>query len=482
MLFFRSILQSYTHIDWLESELTRRWLIHNDDGTLRGPWDAGQIRKALRKGLIDPFVTVSEEGSKQKQELIEIDAIFDTSDDASEQTEASQAPAQATKVVQTPPKAAQAPTKVAQTPTKVAQAPTKVVQTPPKAAQAPTKVIQTPPKVVQTPPKVAQAAPAPKVQAPPPENEDEASFLGLADPSVDAASTTKDSKERRAKVKKFYLIDEKNGKSNMLSAQEISHLYSTKKINNQYRVGKANAKGEISVGKFVKTYKQLSKKGKADKGKRKKSPKTATMAQKSVPYSSGVSLGQNQQQIVILGLLVLLLVVGGVFYFMIRGDIEFFKFQSSDPVEHHELKPRRAIKPQPKPKNDKKDVNLLDAYNMRKNTKPKPRKQKSSISFNPFGSSIPDGVDEDALINEISALKKHNNKLVTLGPLSFQVSELDECEIKCSINMRDDSDREILVIFFKQAYISELEGKSSQVYVEGTVREQGASIYLSKVF
>ncbi|MFK7822831.1 MAG: hypothetical protein AB8G05_01640 [Oligoflexales bacterium] len=398
--------------------MARKWLIHNDDGTLRGPWDAGQIRKALRKGLIDPFVTVSEEGSQQKQELIEIDAIFDTADEVSEKSEPRQAPGQVTKVV--------------------------------------------------------------AVQAPPPELAEDASFLGLADPSVEAL-TPKDNKERRNKVKKFFLIDEKNGKSNMLSAQEITHLYTSKKINNQYRVGKANAKGEISVAKFVKTYKQLSKKSKGDKNKRKKSPKTRTMPQQSTAYASGMSFGQNQQQIIILGLCFLLLVACGVLYLMIRGDIEFFKFQSSDPVEHHELKPRRAIKP--KTKEDKKDVNLLDAHNIRKNTNnSKPRRQKQSISLNPFRSSVPKGVSEDSLVREISALKKYDNQLVTVGPLSFKLSDLDECRIKCSIAMRDKSNREMLVIFFKDAYISELTGKGSQVYVQGTVREQGASLYLSQVF
>ena len=397
--------------------MARKWLIHNDDGTIRGPWDATQIRKALRKGLIDPFVTVSEQGSRKKQELIEIDAIFDT-EEATEQTDQSEFP-------------------------------------PPLPGQV-TKI----------------------VQAPAHEYDEDASYLGLADPSVEALTAIKESRERRSKVKKFYLIDDKNGKSNMLSAQEITHLYVSKKINNQYKVGKANAKGEISIAKFVKTYKQLSKKGKGDKGK-KKAQKTATVPQKAIPYVSGISIGPSQQQIIILTLCILLLLASGSLYLLIRGDLEVFSFQSSDSPEEIEIRPRTQAKPLPK--DDKQGVNLLDAYNMKKNSNSRSRRQKPA-SRSAARSSLPKGVSEDSLIREISVLRNYDNQLVTLGPLSFSTSKLDGCKIKCSIPMRDKSNREILVIFFKDAYISELTGKGSQVFIQGTVREQGANLYLSQVF
>ena len=400
--------------------MARKWLIHNDDGTLRGPWDASQIRKALRKGLIDPFVTVSEEGSKQKQELIEIDAIFDTVEDQPEQTEQSEYP-------------------------------------PPLPGQV-TKVVQS-------------AAP---------EHNDDASYLGLADPSVEALTATKENKERRSKVKKFYLIDDKNGKSNMLSAQEITHLYLSKKINNQYRVGKANAKGEISIAKFVKTYKQFSKKGKGDKGSRKKHPKTATIPQRSLPYVSGMSLGQSQQQIIILSLCILLVIASGSLFLLTRGAFDF-GFTTNNQVEEIEIRPNRPSKPQDR--EDKQGVNLLDANNIRKNSSGSRSRRQRSAPSSSSRNALPKGVSEESLIREISVLKYKDNELVTVGPLSFSRRKLDECQIKCSISMRDKSNREILVIFFKEPYIVQLEAsKGSQVFIQGTVREQGATLYLSQVF
>lgn len=416
MLFCRSSPETGVKVHELESSLAKKWLIHNDDGTLRGPWDASQIRKALRKGLIDPFVTVSEEGSGKKQELIEIDAIFETVEEQdrtvrSNRPEFPSPPGEVTKVVQQVPR----------------------------------------------------------------HQYEEASYLGLADPSVEI----KDNKERRSKVKKFYLIDDKNGKSNMLSAQEITHLYTSKKINNQYRVGKANAKGEISIAKFVKTYKQFSKKSKNDKGYKKKAYKTATVPQKSLSYISGISFGHNQQHMLIIGLCLLLVIAGGTLFFVSRGDFELFKNETTAPIDAIEIKPNRPIKPQAN--ENKPGVNLLDAYNIKKNAnKNRIRRQKPAPP--PPIRSLPKGVSEGSLIRELSVLANYDNQLVTVGPLSFQPSQLDACKIKCSLIMRDKSKREILVIFFKDAYISELTGKGSEVYVQGTVREQGANLYLSQVF
>ena len=55
--------------------MAKRWFIHKDDKPT-GPYAAAEIRQLLRDGAVDPFDLVSVEGSPVKQELVEVDEIF----------------------------------------------------------------------------------------------------------------------------------------------------------------------------------------------------------------------------------------------------------------------------------------------------------------------------------------------------------------------------------------------------------------------
>lgn len=52
-----------------------RWVIHQGSETL-GPWTAAEVRQSLRDGRVNPFDLVALEGSQVKHELIGVDAIF----------------------------------------------------------------------------------------------------------------------------------------------------------------------------------------------------------------------------------------------------------------------------------------------------------------------------------------------------------------------------------------------------------------------
>ena len=62
-------------LTWKGFLVSERWLIHKG-GAVLGPYEAREVRDALRSGAIDPFDKVSREGSSVRRDLVDVDELF----------------------------------------------------------------------------------------------------------------------------------------------------------------------------------------------------------------------------------------------------------------------------------------------------------------------------------------------------------------------------------------------------------------------
>lgn len=67
---------------------------------------------------------------------------------------------------------------------------------------------------------------------------------------------------------------------------------------------------------------------------------------------------------------------------------------------------------------------------------------------------------------------------VTLGPLRFNPALLDQCGLKCKLPTQDASGRTITLVFFKEAFLSEMIAKGGRVTVSGRLNREGGGFSL----
>lgn len=78
-------------------------------------------------------------------------------------------------------------------------------------------------------------------------------------------------------------------------------------------------------------------------------------------------------------------------------------------------------------------------------------------------------------------LPSKNLKTVTLGPLKYSLSSLNRCGMKCSLTMKDDTGRTIVVEFFTAQYKGVFNAKRGTATVTGLVKDFGKSLILQGV-
>jgi hypothetical protein len=77
-----------------------------------------------------------------------------------------------------------------------------------------------------------------------------------------------------------------------------------------------------------------------------------------------------------------------------------------------------------------------------------------------------------------STLSKDNT--ITLGPLSFSKTDLNDCSARCSLSMQDSYHNTIKVVFFKIAFAQKLLALDS-VYLEGRIDQRRKILFMSKI-
>lgn len=504
----------------LENILTKRWFIINEKGQKLGPFDAKHLRKKLRDGEIDPFVTVEEAGSSSQQELMEVDEIFASKDIIEESKKNKSAN-------EHPSLQSQENSSRVNRRTEGASNSNLSYGRPRQAGSQNTKILskeamESSAKAVRTERSLEQKTTLLKTSATREElgqeyknyrpeesrqnrgsrnrgehrerkqgegsrnsenrrsrerkerkdHEEQESFLGLADPSVESSEQV--ARKKVEKLKKYYIVD--NGqRSKLMTAYEICQLYKAKKINSKFKVGKSGTKLEIGAAKFYKVYKNKAKnafEGQLDS--KQNSPKSNFFTSDFSFTKSPIKIKSWLKPLVKVSLL-----IGGALglYFLLLefqplGEDLLRKLSSSKQSKdffQEEQNNRESDEGK-----TRTGVNVLDSNNLRKTKKP----PESSTS------RIPSRIKRSLISTDyklIAKLSRKDGVVVSIGPLFYSSVELKNCAVKCRITMRDSSKRGITVIFFKAAYISRLQSRGSPVSIKGRPANRGRTFYLSEV-
>lgn len=392
--------------------MSKRWIIHLEDGGYSGPFSAAEIREALRKGELDPATKVSIEGSAIKREIFGTDELFNTSESAQFQGDAN-----ATQIVK--------------------------------------------------------------------EIKNKDSYLGLAAPgkvSPDQPSPTKEKSKSRDSLKsskKYFLISSSGKTSSYMTTAEILSLYERGKIPVNSRVGKVRTKSSIPLRQFVRVYRSGKSKHSAP-GPKSEAIKNSAYHHRSKPVGqstftsfSALSSGVGPRT---LGAL------GGAFILL---ALSLWAISSKDKISAFLYGEQDSRVPQ-LPSGPPPTVKLDESFqNQQATKKTRPKTSIKTLGGSSTRNHIAQAAPTDlpgVPIGSLKNLRKLTGKLVIFGPLSFSPKDLNSCTIKCNLSMMDKDGKEVVVIFFKAAYIGQLSGKETRIYIQATVDSAGKTLYLSKVF
>lgn len=388
--------------------MSKRWIIHLENGGYSGPFSAAEIREALRKGELDPATKVSIEGSAIQREIFSTDELFNTSESAQFNEDAN-----ATQIV---------------------------------------KEIR---------------------------NKD--SYLGLAAPGKVSPDTDQNPgpKETPEGKKKYFLISSSGKTSGYMTTADILSLYERGKIPPNSRVGKARTKSSIPLRQFVKVYRSGHSKKVVSEKKRSKTAsipyqnKSKPIGQSTFTSFSALSSGIGPRTLGALSavFVLLALIIWGI---SSKEQISIFLYGEQD-----SRVPQLPSGPPP-------TVKLDESFQSKQPEKSQRRKaSRKSLGSTSSGNHVIQAAPTDlpgVPLGSLRNIRKLTGKLVIFGPLSFSAKDLNSCNIKCNLPMRDKDGKEVVVIFFKAAYIGQLSGKENRIYIQATVDSAGKTLYLSKVF
>lgn len=112
------------------------------------------------------------------------------------------------------------------------------------------------------------------------------------------------------------------------------------------------------------------------------------------------------------------------------------------------------------------------------------KQSKASFKNQPSYQSLSSkGVAKGQSNNLLASLRLESkvDQKVTIGPLSYKVSDVVKCGLKCSVIMRDGSGGQITAVFFKAGFEAALRKKRGRAVIVGTVKDRGKSIILQGV-
>lgn len=454
---------------------------------------AQEIRSKLRDGAVDPFDLVSEEGSNIQVELVEVDEIFsegiNTEEDVNNSTVMELGPHR----------------------TGI----DKIKISEPEADAKESSSSDDRP---------SSSAPV-KHSAPDSFESSESSSIGLSRgqgsysyvksaPKADAGSrSSQQSKKTKVKPKNYILVDQSKKELGPLSAEEIQSLYRRGILSDSVKVKSQSTGKKVSVRQFLAAYsgkriKALSEKGNVG-GKRYSSSKVLNELYHLVSASKSNRKRQLNSgfKIALVGILLGL----GLFAFMDfrtsnKQQLKKRKIRNES-VGRPDVRKKRRLKKARSPVTSQRKRVSREApkQTVRKKTskpvrsrstsRPKVKKQTKSVA-RPRSrvEKKPERKVERKVIAKRSKPKRQTKapagpgvvelaranvgQLQTIGPLSFDREQLEQCITKCELRFVDDKGSVIVGIFFKGAFYDDLISKNNRVRLVGPTKEQNGQFQI----
>lgn len=449
--------------------MSQKWQVFQGNRAL-GIMDAQQIRRALRSGELDPFDLVAKEGSQEKTELIEVDEIFqeELADDATHvPTESFQ----------------QAPLPSAQW------------QTPSPPSSEKTQIVNS------TEPTQSKEPSFSKQEA----EEATSNNLIIPDEPKQAARPTKPKRQStqmpqrlnqasyslKRKDKKFILIDEKNRNLGPLTALEVQSLYHKGLVPKNVRVQRMGTDKKVPIRQFISAYSGKRMKALADQSAIRRAG-----AQPSVKVLNELHHLMNSKKLAdkqtskIPNLLLAVVGIGlGVILFF---SIEQFKSQNTSGVQKinapqllEAQQPQTAPKVAPRPRRvATKEVSQIKPpikevpKPVRSRSNPPPTIRKSTPK--PVVASKPSPAPQvKPVTSPIKTASAKAGSVISVGPISFNEKDLEDCNLKCEINFADATGAKLKAVFFKGAYYEKLKKVSDKpVTLVGSSKLEGSELII----
>ncbi|MFW7381193.1 MAG: hypothetical protein ACOH5I_20425 [Oligoflexus sp.] len=467
---------------WEDVEpMAKRWNVYQGEQVL-GLMTAQEIRRALRDGSLDPFDLVALEGSENKVELVEVDEIFQ--EHTKPDLQAAEAEAQVTQVA--------SPKKVAE------KKPSNRVPKAPKPSF--------PEESTNTGTRSRASFPGEAtLNDPVPSDGGKGNATHL--PKRIRTNTVSDKK----KDKKFYLIDDKNRVLGPLTAVEVQSLFYRGILNKQVKVQKTGSDRRIPVRQFISAYSGKRMKALADQG--------GSKALKGAPgHPSSKVLNElyhliNSKKLAetrgkfgpSLGLVFLGVGLGLAIYLIFDWkkvqDTELQKKRPPRPALIQRESEPSASTPErnsnnssgsssseqalPRPSAAKSPPRNIPRPAPRRTSRPAPRQESVStpparparVETRPAPIEMPPPSprQQPAQTRSPAPAKRESGPIaqamatagsvISVGPIQFSQSELQNCALKCELTFRDAQGGQLTAVFFKGAYFDQLAAKEKGVVI-----------------
>ncbi len=474
--------------------MLKRWNVYHGSENL-GLKTAKEIREALRKGTLDPFDKVSAEGSNIREDLIEVDEIFNESadDEVEKQAEFGEAPLEL-------PKAEAAAASAA------VEVNTGEIR--PIEMKAASGLDFTPSYAGGTNATSAtNTAPGPAASNALPSSawRNESSMRKPDDMPKD--------KDNKPNDKRYYLID-KSKILGPLSALEIQSLFNRNLLNQKVKVQKIGNTKSIPVAQFISSYsedrlKELESDGKLNQKVSAPSSKVLNELARVANAQKLAKTKQNKTYFVMGGAVA---VIGLVLFLIVGGRSGKHSEDREDRETAAETSGKRGSRPkllqknqqqqqsQPAPvaedegsdaraqarstkkekakhpaKNEKQEALAEERARKKAEAKAKkavaekPAPAPAKVAKAPAPAPAASGKKESP-ITKAAANAGH---VQTIGPLSYSVTALEACSSKCTLTMRDNTGATMKAIFFKTAYYDALKKSPNAVTLTGTTQKNG---------
>lgn len=493
--------------------MTKRWNVYQGEQFI-GLLSAQEIRRALRDGTLDPFDMVAPEGSDNKIELVEVDEIFQ----------------EHTKPDQIPPE----PAAPAKAPSPQQAAP----ETPPpeRSRAKPQKASFTAEPTRSKERLAADMAfpPEPTFTNTVGASSEKTNITHL--PKRIRSNTVSDKK----KEKKFYLIDDKNRVLGPLSAIEVQSLFYRGILNKTVKVQKSGSDSKIPIRQFISAYSGKRMKALADQGAGKAlkgaptHPSTKVLNELYHLINSKKLAENNSHLGPSLGLIFLGIILGLIIYLVFDwkqvSDGDSQKRRPPRPALMHsdstgttqlaeqansKSAPSRTVSPPPVAPPPPRPSPSSSTSSSAANPPPPVRRAveptRRAVPTNPPPSSRPQSVAKPApseiarVDNSASAAVSDRasrnqprpanqsrqesgpiaqamaaaGSVLSVGPVSFSLTELQNCELKCELTFRDAQGGQLTAIFFKGAYADQLTSRGrGAVTLTGSSKLEGGKLIL----
>lgn len=487
-----------------------RWKVFKNGNSI-GLMSAAEIRQALKDGELDPFDSVSRDGSQIKVEIVEVDEIFnEISEDQDTQGEGS---------------------------TQIATVPHKALPNQQSIEfEKDSTIISVPSYHYYQQPKdsapQAEASIKPRRRSKPRQN-----FKTKIESTLII---------QRKKAKKFYLLDKRNNKLGPLSAGEIQSLYLRGIIEKTTSVQKIGNLKSIPIKTFLSVYSgervrelattqthtAVALNKSQQLGTPSHRPNSAVLSElsrgvliqrennKNLPYITMMLFG------IILGMLAFLIMT---LSYNDRQPFNTYRYEKSNSKQskkekskYRSKKEERATtsKTRKKKKVYKPTKKTTKRYSLQQtNLKNKNRYKRTVRSFNKYQrvrKNTPKRITNTRSAHRkttrsrvvikpttkktqppkrypssriartpvarpkvsgagFQKLRSSVGRVITTDPVYFSKTQLNKCPLKCKLYFRYSTGQTILAVFFKGAYLDKLNRSPGMVRLKGLIKKSGSN-------